>query len=334
MSASRAASDGRAEHDADELHALARAGADQHVPGLGVCPVFTPSIHGNARHEVVAVRPRSAGARRVEQPGRGMSTVSARKSLRSTRGRAATGHARSSSCPARPGRPGSRSGCRFSPSWRARCVHQRPRSRCTEPPAAAGERNGGVVGALEQQRAQQVRDRHPLARAQVDARLRRRRRGRRRRAAVRSSGSRSSASSAVISLVVEAIGALACRRRGGRARGRRARRPGSRPARSDRGAAARSRPPAAGPRPGAQDDEQERARERQARARRRSSPGCVGRAARQRRMPGRPLTRGSFTRWPVTRPCGSSVGLSAAAPRSARRSCSAIVTRLSPGLTT
>ena len=54
-----------------------------------------------------------------------------------------------------------------------RALVHAPHEPVHRPGRAHGQRLGGVVRALEQQRPEQVGDRHPFARAQVDPRLRR-----------------------------------------------------------------------------------------------------------------------------------------------------------------
>ena len=215
---------------------------------------------------------------------------------------------------ARRGRPGSRSACASRPSCARLARSCSATNASTDPAARTRERLGRVVGALEQQRAQQVGDRHALARAQVDARLRRRRpRSARRARAARAAAPRSRPAPSSASSPRRSRAGRSPR--AGRGRGRRARRRRSprapRCAAAAPCAAARARRRERGERHG-----QRRVSDRRPRRalwpghsappcdRSRPGPGGAGRA----RGAGDARSR---TRCPVTSPCGSSVGLSA-----------------------
>ena len=194
-----------AQHDAHEPRALAGRRAHQHVARRPAC--------GRSSHRRSTARARRGGCGSattrwrapVSRRARGMSTVAARKSLASTR---RASRARSSAVEWLPGIVEAdrvREARALEPHARAPSRSCARTNASTEPARAHRERLRGVVGALEQQRPQQVGDRHALA----GRRLMRDSAGARRRSGTartrRASGSSSSATSAVISLVAEAI---------------------------------------------------------------------------------------------------------------------------------
>ena len=265
MSASRAATLGSPSTARDQRDAVACGRSrSARSPACCVCPVLTPLTCGSrtsplrfssVRARVARVQrdllARDRAAEEVERP------QPQRQPHEVARGRVVA--------PGRRARSGSRSACRAGRACCARSFIARTNA-ASEPPMRVGERGRRVVGRLDQQPAQQVGDRHRLARAGGRSSTRRGargsgRRGRRSRAGcARASAARSSASSSRRS------------RAGGRAAWRRRRRR-SRPRRRSRSAPRRSAGASAARRA---------RRERRASARRRAAPpGRDGRSRAQ-----------------------------------------------------